>query len=95
MTSKVDYIDQRADAAAVREELTSLACSRNHALADSALVMVSWVVKVFRKENKALSLLNAAQHKVDFYYKVKHSEWMPFKMLPSIHPEVSSPSQHT
>lgn len=26
--------------------LTSLACSRNHALADSALVMVSWVVNV-------------------------------------------------
>lgn len=53
MTSKVENIDQRADAAAVGGELTSLACSRNHALADSALVMVSWVVKVFRKENEA------------------------------------------
>lgn len=59
---EVDCTDQRADGAAGKGGLTSLACSRNHALADSALVMVSWVVKVFRKESKAVSLPNAAQH---------------------------------
>lgn len=32
-------------------KLTSFACSRNQALADSALVMVSWVVKVFQWQN--------------------------------------------
>lgn len=42
---------QQAAAVGWSGKLTSLACSRNQALADSALVMVSWVVKVFQWQN--------------------------------------------